>query len=86
MQEPSWNKASQPSWNKAMDLYTRRYRARPAPYTNYIRPRAYQNPLRYYYKPPVPQQDDYFDDDQDKQEEMENYIERILLTHPEVFQ
>ncbi|KAG9467945.1 hypothetical protein GDO78_013994 [Eleutherodactylus coqui] len=86
MQEQSWNKASQPSWLKAMDPYTRRYRARPPPYTNYIRPRTFQNPPRYYYKPPFPPQDDYFDDDQDKQEEMENYIERILLTHPEVFQ
>ncbi|XP_075715304.1 uncharacterized protein LOC142750243 [Rhinoderma darwinii] len=86
MQEPSWNKASQSSWSKAMDPYTRRYRARPVPYTNYVRPRAFQTPPRYYYKSPVPQRDDYFDDDQDKQEEMENYIERILLTHPEVFQ
>ncbi|CAJ0923758.1 unnamed protein product [Ranitomeya imitator] len=86
MQESSWNKASQPRWMKAMDPYTRRYRARPAPYTNYILPRTFQNPPRYYYKPPVPQPNDYFDDDQDKQEEMENYIERILLNHPEVFQ
>ncbi|KAM4748148.1 uncharacterized protein WCC33_005612 [Rhinophrynus dorsalis] len=84
--EPSWYKVSEPKWKKVMEPAPRRYRSRPAPYTNYIRPRAFQTPPRSYYKPPAPQREDYYDEDQDKQEEMENYIERILLTHPEVFQ
>ncbi|XP_075062618.1 neurosecretory protein VGF isoform X2 [Mixophyes fleayi] len=86
VQEPTWNKVARSNWNKVLEPTPRRYRTRPDPFTNYIRPRAFQNPPRYYYKSPVPQRDDYFDEDQDKQEEMENYIESILLTHPEVFQ
>ncbi|CAH2272743.1 Hypothetical predicted protein [Pelobates cultripes] len=86
MQEPSWNKMQDSDWNSIMNPVPRRYRTRPSSFNNYIRPRAFQYPPRYYYKPPIPRRDDYYDDDQDKQEEMENYIERILLTHPEVFQ
>ncbi|KAM4677386.1 neurosecretory protein VGF [Discoglossus pictus] len=85
-QQPTWNKAQQPTWNKMFDPVPRRYRTRQDSFPNYIRPRAFQTPPRYYYKPPSPQREDYFDEDKDKQEEMENYIERILLTHPEVFQ
>ncbi|KAE8620245.1 hypothetical protein XENTR_v10010162 [Xenopus tropicalis] len=86
MQDSSWNKVKQPSWRKVMEPPPRRYRTRPASFPNYMRPRAFQSPPRYYYKPPPPQIDDYFDEDKDRQEEMENYIERLLLTHPEVFQ
>ncbi|KAG8430589.1 hypothetical protein GDO86_020342 [Hymenochirus boettgeri] len=83
MQDPSWNK---PSWKKYMEPVPRRYRPRPIPFSNYIRPRTFQTPPRYYYKPPYPQRDSYFNEDKDRQDEMENYIERMLLTHPEVFQ
>ncbi|OCT90555.1 neurosecretory protein VGF [Xenopus laevis] len=86
MEDSSWNKAKQPSWRKVMEPPPRRYRTRPSSFSNYMRPRAFQSPPRYYYKPPPPQIDDYFDEDKDRQEEMENYIERLLLTHPEVFQ
>ncbi|OCT59434.1 hypothetical protein XELAEV_18000856mg [Xenopus laevis] len=86
MEDSSWNKVKQPSWKKFMQPPPRRYRTRPSSFSNYIRPRAFQSPPRYYYKPPPPQIDDYFDEDKARQEEMENYIERLLLTHPEVFQ
>ncbi|XP_078064266.1 uncharacterized protein vgf [Mustelus asterias] len=68
----------------------RRYRPRPNPYPNYIRPRVYQQRHRpYYYQPPAPvyRDKDYYEDEtQDTEEELENYIEKILLKHPEVFQ
>ncbi|XP_053318854.1 neurosecretory protein VGF [Spea bombifrons] len=85
-QDSNWNNGQDFNWNSVFEPTPRRYRTRPSSYSNYIRPRAFQTPPRYYYKPPVPQREDYYDEDQDKQEEMENYIERILLTHPEVFQ
>ncbi|XP_077326672.1 uncharacterized protein LOC143961294 [Lithobates pipiens] len=84
--KPTWNKMPPSSWNKYLEPVPRRYRSRPIPFASYMRPQAYQTPPRYYYKPPVPQSSDYFDEDQDKQDEMENYIERLLMTHPEVFQ
>ncbi|XP_053575447.1 neurosecretory protein VGF-like [Bombina bombina] len=86
VQQPTWNKVQQSNWNSVYEPTPRRYRTRPATFPNYIRPRAFQTLPRYYYKPPSPQRNDYFDEEQDRQEEMENYIERILLTHPEVFQ
>ncbi|XP_072255506.1 neurosecretory protein VGF [Pyxicephalus adspersus] len=84
--KPTWNKMPPSSWNKYLEPVPRRYRSRQFPFTGYMQPRPFQTPPRYYYKPPVPPSSDYFDEDQDKQEEMENYIERILMTHPEVFQ
>ncbi|XP_051900707.1 neurosecretory protein VGF-like [Pristis pectinata] len=65
----------------------RRYRPGQNTYPNYIRPRTYQQRHRPYYYQPVFRNGDYYDDDsQDKEEELENYIEKILLKHPEVFQ
>uniref|UniRef100_UPI00398F00E8 neurosecretory protein VGF-like n=1 Tax=Pristiophorus japonicus TaxID=55135 RepID=UPI00398F00E8 len=68
----------------------RRYRPQQNAYPNYIRPRTYQQRHRpYYYQPPPPvfRNDDYYDDQtRDNEEELENYIEKILLKHPEVFQ
>ncbi|XP_067879732.1 neurosecretory protein VGF-like [Heterodontus francisci] len=68
----------------------RRYRPRQNAYPNYIRPRTYQQHHRpYYYQPPpsVFRNKDYYEDEtQDREEELENYIEKILLKHPEVFQ
>ncbi|XP_069502652.1 neurosecretory protein VGF [Ambystoma mexicanum] len=66
----------------------RKYRAKQNTYSNYIRPRAFQKPSQYYYNPSASlmQREDYYDDSQDKEEELENYIEKILLKHPEVFQ
>ncbi|XP_038642895.1 neurosecretory protein VGF [Scyliorhinus canicula] len=68
----------------------RRYRPRPNGYPNYIHPRIYQQRHRpYYYQPAPPayRNKDYYDDEtQDNEEELENYIEKILLKHPEVFQ
>ncbi|XP_062904826.1 neurosecretory protein VGF-like [Mobula hypostoma] len=65
----------------------RRYRPPQNSYPNYIRPRTYQQRHRPYYYLPVFKNEDYYDDDsQDKEEELENYIEKILLKHPEVFQ
>ncbi|XP_018422183.1 PREDICTED: neurosecretory protein VGF [Nanorana parkeri] len=84
--KPTWNKVPPSSWNKYLEPVPRRYRSRPLPFAGYMRPRPFQTPPRYYYKPPAPPNSDYFAEDQDKQEEMENYIERILMTHPEVFQ
>ncbi|KAM8974195.1 neurosecretory protein VGF isoform 2-T2 [Pelodytes ibericus] len=86
VQDSNWNNMQDSNWNSILDPMPRRYRKRPSSFNNYIRPRAFQTPPRYYYKPPFSQRNDYYDEDQDKQEEMENYIERILLTHPEVFQ
>ncbi|XP_030043842.1 neurosecretory protein VGF [Microcaecilia unicolor] len=66
----------------------RRYRPKQNTYPNYIRPRTFQQPRQYYYKAPglLMQREDYYDDSQEKEEELENYIEKILLKHPEVFQ
>ncbi|XP_069073263.1 neurosecretory protein VGF [Pleurodeles waltl] len=66
----------------------RKYRDKQNTYSNYIKPRAFQKPHQYYYNPPgsLMQREDYYDDSQDKEEELENYIEKILLKHPEVFQ
>ncbi|XP_029437687.1 neurosecretory protein VGF [Rhinatrema bivittatum] len=66
----------------------RRYRPKQNNYPNYIRPRTFQQPRQYYYKGPglLMPREDYYDDSQDKEEELENYIEKILLKHPEVFQ
>ncbi|XP_041034861.1 neurosecretory protein VGF-like [Carcharodon carcharias] len=68
----------------------RRYRPRPNGYPNYIRPWIYQQRHRpYYYQPPPPvyRNKDYYEDEtQDNEEELENYIEKIFLKHPEVFQ
>uniref|UniRef100_A0A8C4SF53 VGF nerve growth factor inducible n=1 Tax=Erpetoichthys calabaricus TaxID=27687 RepID=A0A8C4SF53_ERPCA len=59
-------------------------------FSNYIRPRTYQPPFRrQYYYPPRPalmQREDYYDETQDNEEELENFIEKILFKHPEVFQ
>ncbi|XP_067828051.1 neurosecretory protein VGF-like [Heptranchias perlo] len=68
----------------------RRYRPKPNAYPNYIRPRiSHQRQRPYYYQPPPSlfRNEDYYDDEtQDNEEELENYIEKILLKHPEVFQ
>ncbi|KAM9311147.1 uncharacterized protein PAF06_008966 [Gastrophryne carolinensis] len=87
IEKPSiWDNMPQSSWKKFLEPIPRRYRSRPFPFTSYMRPGSFQPPPRYFYKPPVPPSIDYFDEDPDKQDDMENYIERILLTHPEVFQ
>uniref|UniRef100_H3ADG5 VGF nerve growth factor inducible n=1 Tax=Latimeria chalumnae TaxID=7897 RepID=H3ADG5_LATCH len=66
----------------------RRYRPKQATFSNYIRPRTFPQPRQYYYQPQIPlmQREDYYDESQDNEEELENYIEKILLRHPEVFQ
>nr|XP_033781476.1 neurosecretory protein VGF [Geotrypetes seraphini] len=66
----------------------RRYRSKQNTYPNYIRSRTFPQPRQYYYKKPglLMQREDYYDDSQEKEEELENYIEKILLKHPEVFQ
>uniref|UniRef100_V9KR13 Neurosecretory protein VGF n=1 Tax=Callorhinchus milii TaxID=7868 RepID=V9KR13_CALMI len=72
-------------------VYPRRFHLQQNLYPNYIRPRVYQprhSTYRYQPSPSLLQNEDYYDDDQaqDKEEELENYIEKILLQHPEVFQ
>ncbi|KAK6466452.1 neurosecretory protein VGF [Huso huso] len=61
------------------------------PIPNYIQAlRPPPQPRRHFYYPmatPREQQGgDYYQDTRDKEEELENFIEKILLEHPEVFQ
>ncbi|XP_043933101.1 neurosecretory protein VGF [Protopterus annectens] len=66
----------------------RRYRPKQNTFSNYIRPRTFQKPRQRYYQPhrPFVPREDYYDETQDSDEELENYIEKVLLKHPEVFQ
>ncbi|XP_069771467.1 neurosecretory protein VGF-like [Narcine bancroftii] len=64
----------------------RRYGPGQNSYPNYIRPRTYLQRHRPYYYQPVFRNEDYYDDESQDKEELENYIEKILLKHPEVFQ
>ncbi|XP_041094258.1 neurosecretory protein VGF-like [Polyodon spathula] len=60
------------------------------PIPNYIQPRRPPpQPRRHFYYPAAPrgqQRGDYYQETRDNEEELENFIEKILLEHPEVFQ
>ncbi|KAJ6654939.1 hypothetical protein lerEdw1_006410 [Lerista edwardsae] len=58
--------------------------------SNYISPRTFQ-PLAYHrYQhlpgPPVAPRGEYYDDSRAHDEELENYLERVLMEHPKAFQ
>ncbi|XP_041093348.1 neurosecretory protein VGF-like [Polyodon spathula] len=60
------------------------------PIPNYIQPRRPPpQPRRHFYYPAAPrgqQRGNYYQETRDNEEELENFIEKILLEHPEVFQ
>ncbi|XP_061444820.1 neurosecretory protein VGF [Rhineura floridana] len=93
-------KQNEAAWNEVLkgDEYPapKWYRARPSgrstttnKISNYIKPWTFQPPAHHRYHPlpgPIVPRDEYYDDSEAHDEELENYIESVLMKHPKVFQ
>ncbi|KAF7235224.1 Neurosecretory protein VGF [Varanus komodoensis] len=87
--EASWNEVLEGSEYPAPKWYRAKPGHSPSKISNYISPRTFQAPvyhhLRHLPGPMVPRGESY-DAGQEHDEELENYIESVLMKHPKAFQ